>query len=238
MAEPCWSFDLPEKLKLAIADCILLYSKIESCVVELIWVIEDPDPIRKREIAKAWGDENFRIVKKVVKSIPGAESDAIWPALKDLGQERNLIGHGVWMISDDERPMVVWHARSIELGEGIEAQYFDWKRFDRFFEIGNALLKTFREFKNLVEDGLHSGEVQMTPHELDVLLKRLIGMVSGMELATTAVVEALVDQGVIQREKLLRILIEKRDGLAPNQSKGAFEMMIDRLTKPATDGQQ
>jgi hypothetical protein len=52
------------------------------------------------------------LVKKVVKSIPGAESGAIWPALKDLGQERNLIGHGVWMISDDGRPMVVRHARS------------------------------------------------------------------------------------------------------------------------------
>jgi hypothetical protein len=106
------SFVLPDKLKLAIADCITLYSKIESCIVELVWVLEDPDQERKRAIAKSWGDQNFRIVRKVVRSIPGAESDAIWPALKDLTQERNLIGHGVWMMSDDNRPMVVWHARS------------------------------------------------------------------------------------------------------------------------------
>lgn len=90
-------------------------------------------------------------MKKVVQSIPGAESDAIWPALKDVGQERNLIGHGVWMISDDGRPMVVWHARSIELGEGIEAQYFDWERFDHFIQMGSALLKTFNDFKTLIE---------------------------------------------------------------------------------------
>jgi hypothetical protein len=32
-----------------------------------------------------------------VKQIPGAKTDAIWPALKALGKERNLIGHGVWM---------------------------------------------------------------------------------------------------------------------------------------------
>src|SRR4051812_41276936 len=88
------SFVLPDKLKLAIADSITLYSKIESCIVELVWVLENPDLERKRAIAKSWGDQNFRIVKKAVKMIPGAESESIWPALKDLTQERNLIGHG------------------------------------------------------------------------------------------------------------------------------------------------
>jgi hypothetical protein len=145
------SFVLPDKLKLAIADCITLYSNIESCIVELVWVLEDPAPERKRAIAKSWGDQNFRIVKKVVTAIPGAESEAIWPALKDLTQERNLIGHGVWMMSDDGRPLVAWHARSIELGEAPEAQYFDWDRFDHFLTIGALTLKTFSEFKNLVE---------------------------------------------------------------------------------------
>jgi hypothetical protein len=156
MAEPSWSSELPERLKLAIADCILLYSKIESCVVEPIWVIEDPDIFRKREIAKAWADQNSRIVTKVVKSIPGAESDAVSPALKDLGlgQQCNLIGHGVWMISSDGRPMVVSHARSIELGEGIEAQYFDWERFDHFLAIGSVTLNTFAEFKRSLEEGI------------------------------------------------------------------------------------
>ncbi len=152
--EPTWSFDLPVHLKLAIADCILLYSNIENCTVELVWVLEAPDRDRKREIAKAWGDQNFQIVKKVVKSIPGAESGAVWPALKELGQERNLIGHGVWMISGDGRPAVVWHARSIELGETVEAQYFDWERFDRFQKIGGVVLNTFRQFRDLIEEGM------------------------------------------------------------------------------------
>jgi hypothetical protein len=110
LPEPNWSFEISDKLKLAIADSILLYRKIESCIVELVWLIEGADLKRKREIAKSWGDQNFRIVKRVVKSIPDAESDAIWPALKDLGRERNLIGHGVWMMADSGRPMVVWHA--------------------------------------------------------------------------------------------------------------------------------
>jgi hypothetical protein len=43
LLEPSWSFEISDKLKLAIADCILLYSKIESCIVELVWLIEDAD---------------------------------------------------------------------------------------------------------------------------------------------------------------------------------------------------
>lgn len=152
--QPNWSFEIPDKLKLAIADCILLYSKIESCIVELVWLIEDADLERKREIAKGWGDQNFKIVKRVVRSIPDAESDAIWPALKDLGRERNLIGHGVWMIADSGRPMVVWHAKCLESDEGINAQYFDWERFDHFLAIGRVTLNTFAEFKRLLEEGI------------------------------------------------------------------------------------
>lgn len=52
MPAPKWSFDLPIKLKLAIADCITLYSKIESCIVELVWALEAPDLTRKRELRR------------------------------------------------------------------------------------------------------------------------------------------------------------------------------------------
>ncbi len=92
-----WTFKLPNKLRLAIADAIVLYSRIESCIVEIVWELEEADLERKKEIAKAWGEQNFRLVKRAVKMIPGAKSDAIWPTLKALGKERNLIGHGVWM---------------------------------------------------------------------------------------------------------------------------------------------
>jgi hypothetical protein len=121
---------LPVKLKCAIADCITLYSEIESCIVEVVWTLEEADLKRKQEIAKGWGEQNFRIVKKAIKSIPGAQSDAIWPALKELGKERNLIGHGVWRIADDGRPLVVWHAKFLESDDWVTGEYFDWTRFD------------------------------------------------------------------------------------------------------------
>lgn len=146
-----WSFDLPVKLKCAIADCVTLYSKIESCIVEVVWTLEQADLERKKEIAKAWGDQNLRMLKQVIKSLPGAETDAIWATLKDLRDERNLIGHGVWMISNDNRPLVVWHAKFLESADWIGAEFFDWHRFDYFIQRGQVLMKTFSDFKAILE---------------------------------------------------------------------------------------
>ena len=145
-----WSFDLPIKLKCAIADCITLYAKIESCIVETIWEIEGANLERKKEIAKAWGSQNVKFIKRVIKAMPDAETDAIWPTLNELQAERNLIGHGVWMFASDGRPLVVWHAKFLE-SDGIGGEYFDWPRFDHFLTRGEVLLKTFSEFKALLQ---------------------------------------------------------------------------------------
>ena len=64
-----WSFELPDRLKIAIADAVVLYSRIESCCVEIIWELEQADLERKKQIAKAWGDQNFRLLKSRSKII-------------------------------------------------------------------------------------------------------------------------------------------------------------------------
>ncbi len=145
-----WSFDLPDRLKIAIADAIVLYSRIESCCVEIIWELEQADLERKKQIAKAWGDQNFRLLKKAVGQIPGAKTDKIWPALKVLTKERNLIGHGVWMWTNEERPLVVWHSKFLEENDWIGAEFFDWARFDYFMKQTTGLMNTFTQFKLLV----------------------------------------------------------------------------------------
>jgi hypothetical protein len=145
-----WSFELPDKLKLAIADAIVLYSRIESCIVEIIWELEEADLERKKEIAKAWGDQNFHLIKRAVKLIPGAKTDAIWPALKGIGKERNLIGHGVWMWTNEERPLVVWHSKFLEDADWVGAEFFDFPRFDYFMRRAELLMNTFAQFKLLI----------------------------------------------------------------------------------------
>jgi hypothetical protein len=76
----------------------------------------------------------------------------------------------------------------------------------------------------------------MTNEELAALLQRLIGMVSSVELATTSTLEILVQNGAIDRDALLKGLIECRDNLDPKFSKGSFDMMIEKLTPKAADG--
>jgi hypothetical protein len=145
-----WVFELPDKLKLAIADCVTLHSRIESLFIEILWEIEQPDIAGKKAIAKAWGDQNFKALKRVIKGIPGAQTDAIWPALKALGRERNIIGHGVWMWTNEERPMVIWHSKFLEEPDWVGAEFFDFTRFDHFLEKAAHLVDMFAKFKLLV----------------------------------------------------------------------------------------
>ncbi len=58
----------------------------------------------------------------------------------------------------------------------------------------------------------------MTNEELAAVLQRLIGMVSSVELMTTSVLEILVQNAVIDRDVLLKGLIEQRDNLDPKYS--------------------
>ncbi len=157
-----WSFDLPDKLKLAIADAVVLYSRIESCIVEIVWELEQADLDRKKEIAKAWGDQNFRLVKRAVKLIPGAKTDAIWPALKAIGKERNIIGHGVWMWTNEERPLVVWHSKFLEEADWVGAEFFDFARFDYFMRRAELLMNTFARFKQLLVQAIETEKTSPT----------------------------------------------------------------------------
>lgn len=145
-----WTFDLPDRLKIAIADAIVLYSRIESCCVEIIWELEQADLERKKQIAKAWGDQNFRLLKQALKQLHNAKTDRIWPTLKALGKERNLIGHGVWMWTNEDRPLVVWHSKFLEEDDWVGAEFFDWTRFEYFMERATVLMNTFGQFKLLV----------------------------------------------------------------------------------------
>jgi hypothetical protein len=70
--------------------------------------------------------------------------------MKALGKERNLIGHGVWMWTNEERPLVVWHSKFLEEDDWVGAEFFDWARFDYFMKRATVLMNTFAQFKLLV----------------------------------------------------------------------------------------
>jgi hypothetical protein len=148
-----YTLELPDRLKLAIADAVILYARLESLCIECIWEIENADFERKREIAKNWGEQNFKLVKKAVGALPGGNdaSTRIWPTLRWLGKERNIIAHSVWLWSDSHhRPMAVWHSKYLETNEWVGAEFYDWERFERFDKRVKALVNLFNDFKRLL----------------------------------------------------------------------------------------
>ncbi len=157
-----WSFDLPPRLKLQIADTITVYSSIVSCITETRWLVElkmgnvpqEEHLARKLAIAREYAHKQGKAIKEIVDAIPGAESDAIWPAMKEFADDRDMCAHGVWMVDDKYRPIVVWHSKMLESADEVVGEYFDYDRFDHTLKIGRHLLKTFAEFKTLLEEAM------------------------------------------------------------------------------------
>ena len=115
-----WSFDLPDRLKIAIADAIAIFSRIDHAVIECIWVLEQADLKRKKQISKEHAHENIKFVRGVVEEHMKLDIGPTWDALDEMRRERNLIAHGVWTMrfggdSQGEMatppeglPMVLW----------------------------------------------------------------------------------------------------------------------------------
>lgn len=161
-----WSFDLPDKLKLAIADAIAIFSRIDHAVVECIWMLEQADLKRKKQIAKEHAHGNIKFVRSVVEEHMRLDIPKTWDALDELRQERNLIAHGVWMIrfggnSAGELaapptglPMALWHSKMLESEDFVTAKSFDYWRLDKFMKRARVLLNTFLQFRAMAETAI------------------------------------------------------------------------------------
>jgi hypothetical protein len=156
-----WSFDLPDRLKAAIADAVTIFSRIDHAVIECIWVLEQADLKRKKQIAREHAHENIKFVRSVVEEHMKLDIPETWDALAELRQERNLIAHAVWTMrfggdSDGELaapptglPMALWHSKMLESEDFVTAESFDYWRFDKFMDRARVLLNTFLQFRTL-----------------------------------------------------------------------------------------
>jgi hypothetical protein len=88
IASPGKSFDLPDQLKLAIAEAVTIFSHIDCMVIESVWVLEQADLKRKKQIAKERAHENINFVKMVVEQHMNLDIPETWDALAELRQER------------------------------------------------------------------------------------------------------------------------------------------------------
>jgi hypothetical protein len=149
-----WNFELPDKLKLVIADAIVTFARMETTLLEIVWILEESTLEEKRELTLDVVSKNFDKIKRVITRLPGAETNRIWPALKQLAKDRNLIVHGFWAVDDahDDRPVALSH-RFLESDDYVTAEYFDYRRFEFFQKRADHLLNMFREFRVML-DGL------------------------------------------------------------------------------------
>ncbi len=172
MAKPeeAWSLDLPVRLRLAIADAVVIFSRIDNAIIECIWLLEQADYKRRLQIAKEKAHENIKFVKGVVEEHLKLDIQPTWNALDKMRQERNLIAHGCWMVryggdSPGEKadppegmPHVLWHSKMLENGTDVVAEAFDYWKFKRFMDHAEVLLKTFRDFRDLAEKAIEEEE--------------------------------------------------------------------------------
>src|SRR5271156_3699151 len=129
------SSELTADLKIAIADAIVVSSRIETCLLETIWVIEDADLNQKRKLATRTISQNFTQLRQFI-NIPNLDLAKTWRAVDRVMNERHIIAHGSWMIVDNTRPFVIWH-KFLENSDTVVGEYFNYHRFAYFMKTAN-----------------------------------------------------------------------------------------------------
>ena len=144
------SSELPEWVKLSIANAVVVFGRIEQEAIEISWLLTDATLKSRLKLARTPASENFlAIIESAERSQDGLNLDALKDSFVTLANERNLIVHGAWTMTDDT-PWVVWH-RFVEDIDSIIGEHFEAWRFERFMKKANHILGMLREIHNLLE---------------------------------------------------------------------------------------
>jgi len=144
------SLELPEWVKLSIADAVVLFGRIEQEVIEISWVLTDAGLKERLKVARNPATDNFiAIIDSAERSWGHLTLDTLKDGFRELANDRNLIVHGAWTMTD-EKPWVVWH-KFAEDTENIIGEHFEAWRFERFMAKGAYLLDMLRKLHNALE---------------------------------------------------------------------------------------
>ncbi|WP_159600865.1 hypothetical protein [Starkeya nomas] len=138
-----YSANIPDGLKISIADALTLHGHLENQLVELIWLVKGERGEQRRRTAKKHAADHCKELQGQLEALGWNVPSRLWDDLKELRDERNLIGHGAWgMVSG--RPTVVWRSRNIGTETTVEGEHFSDARFQKF------KLKALRTLSNLM----------------------------------------------------------------------------------------
>ncbi len=144
------SQEIPDQVKLALADAVIVFGRIEQELIEIAWIMSNADLKQRLRIARAPTKENFvDIIEAVEQAEPGLKLDALKETVRQLADDRNLMVHGAWTMTN-EKPWVVWH-KFAEDTDSVIGEYFEPWRFERFMTKSLHLLGMLRQFHNILE---------------------------------------------------------------------------------------
>ena len=144
------SHELPEWVKLAIADAVVVFGRVEQEAIEIAWLIGEVDLEKKLRIARVPAKDTLTAIVEAVENAAGdLKLHSIKDAITDLSGDRNLIVHGSWNMAN-EKPWVVWH-KFIEDDDSVIGEYFEEWRFERFMKKATTLLETLRRYHDELE---------------------------------------------------------------------------------------
>jgi hypothetical protein len=144
---------LPDWVKIAMSDCIVLFGRMEQEIVEVVWLLKEADVAARVKIAREPASKNFEFLIGELKKASGETFDTLSDGFDKLARERNLMAHGAWWIVDGTRPWVVWH-KFIEDDGSVIGEYFEKHRFEHFMTKTQVIYDTCRMFHGMLEEGL------------------------------------------------------------------------------------
>ena len=144
------SVEIPDQVKLTIADAVIVFGRIEQELIEIAWVLSDADLKQRLKIARTPTTDNFvAIIEAVERAQTGVNLDALKATARQLADDRNLMVHGAWTMTDD-KPWVVWH-KFAEDKDSVIGEHFEPWRFERFMTKALHILGMLRQFHDVLE---------------------------------------------------------------------------------------
>ena len=129
---------------------MVLFGRIEQEVIEISWLLKDAQLKERLKLARIPAAENFiTIIESVEKLAESPKLDGLKSGFRMLADDRNLIVHGAWVMTDD-KPWVVWH-KFAEDTESVIGEHFEAWRFERFMTKGTQIFTMLKNFHGRLE---------------------------------------------------------------------------------------
>jgi hypothetical protein len=130
------SSNIPDEIKLAIADSVIAYAAMENAAERLIWDISGLSYDDGRLLTRSGGDK-LEILRKLIEGhgliVYRSRQTTIdmWVAIKELTAVRNLIVHGVWAMLDSAIVVSISNRLRSDYGQ-VEGEPFSLGRLQAF----------------------------------------------------------------------------------------------------------